>query len=89
MKKNLLFILLLSIILTASFEWFFRGAGRSDFIAYWSASHLLVTGGSPYNQAETAQLQQSINPDKSGQQESLISAWNPPWMVLALAPLGL
>ncbi len=88
MKKNLLFIFLLSVILTAAFEVYFRGSGRSDFVAYWSASHLLVTGGSPYNQSEMAELQKSINPADNRQQAELISAWNPPWMVLALVPLG-
>lgn len=59
-------------------------ATLQDFIEYWSASRLHLTGGDPYNADQLLPLQQSLGPDHS----TVIMMWNPPWTLALLMPLG-
>jgi hypothetical protein len=59
--------------------------GWRDFLSYWSAAHLMVTGDNPYDLAAVDRLVQEVSPERGGTEP----AWNPPWLVVALTPLGL
>ena len=89
MKKDLFFIVSLGIILTLIIPMFLREKGGGDFLAYWSAAHLFANGGNPYSQAEMRQLQQQTSPDRFVNNDGFINAWNPPWLILILLPVGI
>jgi hypothetical protein len=89
MKKDLFFIISLGIILTLIIPIFLRENGGGDFLAYWSAAHLFVNEGNPYSQAEMRQLQQQTSPDRFINNDGFINAWNPPWLILLLLPVGI
>jgi hypothetical protein len=59
--------------------------GWRDFLNSWSASHLLVTGGDPYSFDALNRLNAQVAPERGITEP----AWNPPWLVVTLAPLGL
>jgi hypothetical protein len=88
-KKPLLAILLIGVIIGLILPIALPGAGEGDFIAYWAASHLWVTGQNPYDQQSLSILQQSVRPDRFEAQAVVISAWNPPWLMVLFSPLGL
>jgi hypothetical protein len=58
---------------------------NNDFIEYWAAARLLVTGGNPYSPVELFEVQRALG---WSQHEPLIM-WNPPWTLFFTAPLGL
>jgi len=56
-----------------------------DFIAYWTAAHLLVAHQNPYSLGEVFRFQQRL-----GWREPIpLVALNPPWTLPFFAPLGL
>lgn len=59
--------------------------GWRDFLSYWAASHLMVTGGNPYDLSAVDHVVQEVSPERGGTEP----AWNPPWLVVALVPLGI
>jgi len=89
MKKDIFFIIALGIILSIGISFYNPWKGGGDFLAYWSAAHLFVHGGNPYNQAEMSSLQYQIDPERFSLSTGLINAWNPPWLILILLPIGL
>jgi hypothetical protein len=89
MKKNIIFIAILGILLTVLIQFSNFGTGQGDFLAYWSAAHLFVIGDNPYDQTAMATLQQSTIPERISRGEPVINAWNPPWLLLILAPVGI
>ncbi len=89
MRKDILFIIFLGIIFTIIMPVIISGGGGGDFLAYWSASHLFVTGGNPYSQAEMSSVENQIYPERFSATGELINTWNPPWLILVLAPMGL
>lgn len=56
-----------------------------DFMEYWAASRLLVSGGNPYSPEALFSLQQ---PAGWGGAAPVIM-WNPPWTLLFTLPFGL
>ena len=88
MKKNILLILVLGVLLTLAIRLSSFGTGKSDFLAYWSAAHLFVSGGNPYDQNEMRFVEQSVSADTINLGDIVINAWNPPWLILIFAPLG-
>jgi hypothetical protein len=89
MRKNLIFICIIGAILTIAIYARFPGPPKNDFLAYWSASHLLVTGGNPYDHAQLRNLEIATIPEISSQGEVFLNTWNPPWLLLIFTPLGL
>lgn len=89
MKKDIIFIVALGIILSIGISFYNPWKGGGDFLAYWSAAHLFVHGGNPYNQAEMSSLEYLIDSERFSVSTGLISAWNPPWLILILLPIGL
>ena len=88
MKKNIFFIAILGIIFAVTFQVFNPKSRQSDFLAYWSAAHLFISGGNPYDQSAMSILQQSIMPEEFSHGGTVINAWNPPWFILIFSPLG-
>jgi hypothetical protein len=56
-----------------------------DFVEYWAASRLLLTGKNPYGPQELFELQRSV-----GWADSIpLLMWNPPWTLSFTLPFGL
>jgi Glycosyltransferase family 87 len=56
-----------------------------DFVEYWAASRLLLTGSNPYGPQELFELQRSV-----GWTDSIpLLMWNPPWTLSFILPFGL
>lgn len=83
-KTGARLVLLAALIILAGGYVYVESPGLSgtDLFAYWSSVHLFLAGGNPYNAAALLQAQQHFNP-------ALVSAsmvWNPPCLLLLLAP---
>jgi hypothetical protein len=65
------------------------GFGQGDYLAYWSASHLLISGEHPYDHSALSTLEKSTISVTDPQGEMFLNTWNPPWLILLMAPLGL
>jgi hypothetical protein len=63
--------------------------GEPDFLAYWSATRLLVTGQNPYDPVSLRALGQETRPDRNPDRGHPFASWNPPWLLIVLSPLGL
>jgi glycosyl transferase family 87 len=57
----------------------------NDFIEYWVAAKLLVSGGNPYSPAELLAEQRALG----WQQPEPLMMWNPPWTLSFTLPFGL
>jgi len=56
-----------------------------DFVAYWTAAHLLAAGHNPYSLGEIFRFQQGL-----GWREPIpLVALNPPWTLPLFSPIGL
>ena len=85
MRKSFwFFTIICGVLLSILIPNFDPGGSRNDFIGYWSASRLLITGGNPYDENSLRSLQKTIRPDLE-----VVEVWNPPWLLLILAPLGI
>jgi hypothetical protein len=83
----LIVLLILGVSLCLFWLWeisFKTNFGSSDFIGYWSATHLLVKGENPYDPA----LMEMIQKDIEMGWDVTIMAWNPPLLFVFLLPLG-
>src|SRR5512143_1971394 len=58
--------------------------GARDLLPYWSAAHVLTLGGDPYDQVALQQLEHVFAPER----DQIDPAWNPPWLLVVLVPLG-
>jgi hypothetical protein len=57
----------------------------NDFVEYWAAARLFVSGGNPYSPAELFKIQQT-----AGWTEAVpLLMWNPPWTLSFIWPFGL
>jgi hypothetical protein len=56
-----------------------------DFVEYWSAGRLNVTGGDPYSADQLFPLQQEVGSTA----DYGIMMWNPPWTLSLVMPFGL
>jgi hypothetical protein len=55
-----------------------------DYVEYWAAGRLNVSGGNPYNPEELLPLQQ-----QAGRFSGVpVMMWNPPWMMAIVMPFG-
>jgi hypothetical protein len=55
-----------------------------DFVEYWAATRLLLTGHNPYGPQELFELQRSV-----GWRDSIpLLMWNPPWTLSFTLPFG-
>lgn len=58
---------------------------NADFIEYWSAGRLNITGQNPYSLEQMADLQIPIG----RKPEWVMLMWNPPWSVILVEPFGI
>jgi len=56
-----------------------------DFIEYWAAARLTLSGENAYDAAKLLPLQQAAGRDT----DEAIMMWNPPWSLAVVLPLGL
>lgn len=56
-----------------------------DFVEYWAAAKLTLTGQNPFDESRLLPLQQAAGRDT----QDAIMMWNPPWSLPAVLPLGL
>ena len=57
--------------------------GEQDFIQYWTAFDFLIRGENPYDVEATQALQCSLGHAC----DHVLVAWNPPWLLLIMAPI--
>jgi hypothetical protein len=57
----------------------------NDFVEYWAAARLFLSGGNPYAPAELFKTQQAIG----WSEPAALLMWNPPWTLSFIWPLGL
>ncbi len=55
-----------------------------DYVEYWAAGRLNLTGGNPYSADELLPLQQAAGRPT----DEAIMMWNPPWTLTVAMPLG-
>jgi len=79
---GILLIIILLLLLAVSLPSAKIEIGKGDFIAYWSASHLLSQGKNPYDVPALLSVEREIG----WTQEYPYMAWNPPWLHLLLLP---
>lgn len=81
-----LIVLLGAMLLNLQGEYAGYGsAGTHDFIAYWSATRLILEGGNPYNRDALYRVEKGLG----WPEERPWLAMNPPWLGIVLAPFGL
>lgn len=86
-RTGLLVVLIAAAIaMVFTFE---QGQGEPDFLAYWSAARLLVTGQNPYDPTSLRALVLETRPDRDVDRGEPFASWNPPWLLTVLLPLGL
>ena len=93
-RRKLGIILLLSVIciwfqpsdqaMSASQSEATEGKLMQDFVEYWGAARLLVTGHNPYSPKELLELQRSVGTSKNRP----LMMYNPPWALFFLLPFG-
>jgi hypothetical protein len=89
MRKTLLFVIIFGSLLALQAALTTSHVGEKDFLGYWSAAHLLLTGGDPYDPGALRKLQHSVRPEQVNKDAPPAIVWNPPWLILMLLPLGL
>jgi hypothetical protein len=62
----------------------YRALPLNDFIEYWSAARLFITGGNPYSEAEMLRIEQGLGRSSPVPLPML----NPPWVLPVFAPLA-
>lgn len=60
------------------------GLGRLDLLSYWASAHLLLNGGDVYDADTVVALSVAVDPAR----QSIVPAWNPPWLMVALMPMA-
>lgn len=79
---GILLIIILLLLLAISLPSAKIEIGKGDFIAYWSASHLLSQGKNPYDVPTLLSVEREIG----WTQDYPYMVWNPPWLHLLLLP---
>jgi len=62
-----------------------RGLPADDFVEYWAAARLNLTGGNPYSPGELLPLQRAAG--LSGDEPVVM--WNPPWTLALVMPFAI
>jgi len=78
-----LWLLPAPVLLAQSFQLSKPTAG-TDFIEYWAASYLLLTGGNPYSPGQLGDVQSSV----TARATVPLIMWNPPWTLFFILPFG-
>jgi hypothetical protein len=59
---------------------------QDDFVAYWSAARLLLTGGNPYDPSQVLRIERE---EAGVPWTEPLMFWNPPWIIFILLPFGI
>lgn len=86
MRKVLLVCLILLLLSLVFASPVLEGRGEDDFVVYWSAARLLVTGKNPYDPDAMEVTMHAVQPARAWGRGF---AWNLPWLLFLLAPLSL
>ena len=86
--KILPFVLIVGLLLVTLAPLDLPTFGERDFLKYWASTHLLITGGNPYDSVALRDLEHSLRPELIPKYD-VVEVWNPPWLLLILSPLGL
>jgi hypothetical protein len=96
MHKSLRIVLSLLILTFGIFiiRWRLTSHISVDYIAYWSAARLAITGGNPYSIDEMLKIEQENGwPENSGQAglpaDYAHMMFNPPWTIFFIIPFGI
>ena len=90
MRKSIwVFIFLFGIILAILLPNFPGGKGENDFLRYWSATRIFITGGDPYDETSLRNLQRANHPNPDLRDKDLGYVWNSPLLLLILSPLAI
>ncbi len=90
-RTKMLVLILLTVLLGAMLQNLqgeytgYGSAGTHDFIAYWSATRLILEGGNPYDRAALYRVEKGLG----WPEERPWLVMNPPWLGILLAPFGL
>ena len=57
---------------------------QDDFVEYWAAGRLNLSGENPYDPESLFKLQKEVWPDR----EEPLMMWNPPWTLALVMPFG-
>jgi hypothetical protein len=82
------FLILVAVMLIFQFRYLnhlyeYGWLGSQDFIEYWSAGQLLMTGANPYDFDALYALQQTVGYSNA---DPMIM-WNPPWLLVWIFPI--
>ncbi len=88
MKRSLLFLVVLGFTIASLVLVFIPSIGKHDFAAYWTSSYLLLNRKDPYDLEQMAIVQRSTNQLAPQKNETVLIAWNPPWLLILLIPLA-
>ena len=83
-RVNALLLAITCAVLLASFGMAGRAPLHNDFVEYWAAAHVLLTGGNPYS--PSAMLAVEATTGRADKRPLLM--WNPPWTLPFLLPFG-
>ena len=87
MRKPLIVIAILAVLMATMTPIFTPGKGQGDFLAYWAAARLMISGGNPYDLDAMTLIQEQNRPNGETQND-LLTSWNPPWLSLILIPFA-
>src|SRR5215470_8091828 len=62
----------------------YRTLPLNDFIEYWSAARVFITGGNPYSEAEMLRIERGLG----WTSPVALPMLNPPWVLPVFAPLA-
>jgi len=85
-RITVLFILVIGITFSVFVPARRVGWGENDFLAYWSASKTMLSGGNPYEPKDLFKVQSAIRPELNNLSD-LREALGPPVTMLMLSPL--
>jgi len=90
MRKSVwFFTIFYGLLLAIIFPNYSPGKGENDFLRYWSASRLFITGENPYDESSLRNLQKINHPKPEIRDKDVGGVWNPPLVLLILAPFGI
>lgn len=84
-RRVLMAILSLALLAAGARMVDWRVLPINDFMEYWAAASLQLSGGNPYSQAAMYELERGVGLKS----EKPLMMWNPPWVLPFVLPFGL
>lgn len=91
-SRQRILLIIASVLVWAAIGWkaihwhreTFANTAVNDFVEYWAAAYLLLTGNNPYAPDQLFALQQAVG----WTNEAPLLMWNPPWTLSFILPFG-